>query len=151
MKMFLNVVMVICFLNQIPVCGQKAISLSSPNGNINFKFRSGKTSPAYDINFKGKPVLVQSPMSLSFDEGEFKSNLQMLPPLYREADEKYVLTVGKTKAVNEHFKEVWAVEWEFPKHYLSIQHPTTVSAMILESNTESYALPIHNLILLVEY
>ena len=106
MKMFLNVVMVICFLNQIPVCAQKAISLSSPNGNINFKFRSGKTSPAYDINFKGKPVIVQSPMSLSFDEGEFKSNLQMLPPLYREADEKYVLTVGKTKAVNEHFKEV---------------------------------------------
>ena len=106
MKMFLNVVMVICFLNQIPVCGQKAISLSSPNGNINFKFRSGKTSPAYDINFKGKPVIVQSPLSLSFDEGEFKSNLQMLPPLYREADEKYVLTVGKTKAVNEHFKEV---------------------------------------------
>ena len=97
MKMFLNVVMVICFLNQIPVCAQKAISLSSPNGNINFKFRSGKTSPAYDINFKGKPVIVQSPMSLSFDEGEFKSNLQMLPPLYREADEKYVLTEAKQR------------------------------------------------------
>ncbi len=106
MKTFICVVIVVWVFNQIDVYGQKNISLTSPDGNISFLFRLEKNSPAYSLKFKGKPVIVNSPLSLSFDDGNFKTNLQMLSPVYRDADEKYELSVGKTKAVNEHFKEV---------------------------------------------
>jgi len=85
---------------------QKKIGLSSPDNNIHFTFSLIKGSAFYTVSYKGKAVIENSSLSLEFLEGRFSENLHLLSPIYREADEKYSLIVGKTKNVNEHFKEL---------------------------------------------
>ncbi|MGZ8539231.1 MAG: glycoside hydrolase family 97 protein [Chitinophagaceae bacterium] len=86
---------------------QKNIKLSSPDGNIQYAFRLTDKAPSYSISFKDKRIIENSGLSLSFLEtGEFKNNLRVLKPVFREAVENYELIVGKVKSVKHFFKEV---------------------------------------------
>jgi alpha-glucosidase len=86
---------------------QKNIQLFSPDGNIQYSFRLKDKAPAYSVSFKKKLLIENSGLSLSFLEtGEFKNNLKVLKPVFREAVENYELIVGKVKSVKHAFKEV---------------------------------------------
>ncbi|MBC7868477.1 MAG: glycoside hydrolase family 97 N-terminal domain-containing protein, partial [Gloeobacteraceae cyanobacterium ES-bin-316] len=86
---------------------QKNIKLSSPDRNIQYAFRLKDKAPVYSVSFKDKLIIENSGLSLSFLEtGEFKNNLRVLKPVFREAVENYELIVGKVKSVRHPFKEV---------------------------------------------
>jgi len=82
------------------------IRLASPDGAIVFSFRLTNQSAFYNVTYKGKTIIENSSLSLKFSDGDFVNNLRLQKPIYGEDDEKYELVVGKTKTVNEHYKEV---------------------------------------------
>ena len=87
--------------------GQKSIRLSSPDRNIQYIFRLKDKIPVYSVSFKNKPIITDAELSLNFLEtGLFKNNLKIHNPVFRNAEERYELVVGKTKTVNDPFKEV---------------------------------------------
>ncbi len=86
---------------------QKNIRLSSPDGQIVFSFRVTDTGALYNVSFKNKPIITNSPISLNFLEtGEFKKNLKPGKPIFREGEENYELITGKSKWVRQPYREV---------------------------------------------
>ncbi len=85
--------------------GQKKVRLESADGGIVFSIRMIDHAAFYSVAYKGKTIIGNSSLSLKFNDGDFSSNLRLRSPVFGEADEKYELVVGKTKNVNEHYKE----------------------------------------------
>ncbi|MEO5593788.1 MAG: glycoside hydrolase family 97 protein [Chitinophagaceae bacterium] len=90
----------------LPIFAQKNVRLSSPDGNLVFSFQLVKKSPQYSVSFKGKELIKNSTLSLSFEDSSvFKNNLRINRPVISDKEEKYELVVGKTKSVNDHYRE----------------------------------------------
>ena len=104
MKSLLAIFCATLFAVSLPA--QKAVKLLSPNGSLQFSFKLTKTGPAYDILYKGKPVVTGGELGVSFQEGEFKSNLKAGKAITRNGEEKYSLLIGKTSAVQEPYREL---------------------------------------------
>lgn len=86
---------------------QKIISVSSPGKKISFSFSITKETPQYSVLFKGKPVITDAGIGLSFlGTGEFKSNLKAGKPVFRSGEENYELIVGKIRFVRDRFNEL---------------------------------------------
>ncbi len=67
---------------------------------------SREDGPVYSVNFKGQPLIEDSPLGLVFEGGErFQAGLEPGDPEYSETDETYSLLVGKTSGVRSHFRE----------------------------------------------
>lgn len=82
------------------------IVLKSPDGNLVFSFKLINTTFVYRVDFKGKNLVGDSKLSLSFaDNKDFTAQLALLKPVFREANETYDLIVGKTKTVNSRYRE----------------------------------------------
>ena len=107
MKLLQFISIIFVCITAIPAYSQKSIKLSSPDGNIPYVFQLKDKVPVYTVSFKGKPIIKNSGLSLSFSEtGLFKQDLKILKPVFREAIETYELIVGKAKSVKHPFKEV---------------------------------------------
>ncbi|MEX2233783.1 MAG: glycoside hydrolase family 97 protein [Cyclobacteriaceae bacterium] len=86
---------------------QSSVSISSPDKAIKFSFRLTKNTPIYDVSYNGKALISDSELGLSFlESGDFKKNLKILRPVFRSGEEVYELVVGKTRMVNDPFREV---------------------------------------------
>ena len=95
------------FIITMPVFGQKTIQIKSPDGQVVFSFDLTKKAPLYSVTYKGKTLLKDSELSLTFKEnGAFKANLKMSKARFREVDVSYDLVVGKAKTVRDHHNEV---------------------------------------------
>jgi alpha-glucosidase len=107
MKLLPILCCVLSFVCSFPLAAQKIIRLASPNGNIIFSFHLANKMAEYAVSFKGKPLVENSPLSLSFlESGEFKNNLKANPSKIRAATEDYQLVVGKTKIVHDQYREL---------------------------------------------
>lgn len=84
---------------------QQKVTLRSPDGKIVFNFSLLNKMPAYGITFQGKPLINDSPVSLSFNGRTFGGNLRMLKTTYRRGVEDYTLVVGKTSHVHDEYRE----------------------------------------------
>ena len=86
---------------------QKAVSLYSPDKLIHFECRVKKGVFYYEIHYKAKPVFADSKLGLSFlGTGDFQSQLEMGKPIFSKGVEKYELTTGKTRFVNDSFNSL---------------------------------------------
>ena len=85
---------------------QKAIKLTSPDGAIEFSFKSGHAGMTYSVSFHNKLLINKSSLGLVFDDGEL-ANLTVNKPVFQNGVESYQLVVGKTKNVNDKYKEVF--------------------------------------------
>lgn len=86
---------------------QKPAKLSSPDGSLQFIFRLSKTGPAYDVFYKGKPVVNGGELGVQFaGEQSFKTFLRQGKISVQEGVEKYTLVIGKTSAVQEPYREM---------------------------------------------
>ncbi|MEX1238547.1 MAG: glycoside hydrolase family 97 protein [Cyclobacteriaceae bacterium] len=91
----------------LPVCAQKSAVVKSPDGNIIFTFKLTNNAPVYRVTYKGKTLIEDSELGLSFQEdGTFGANLNMKKPRYSEVDETYDLVVGKTKTARDQHREI---------------------------------------------
>src|SRR5215203_1237367 len=81
--------------------GQRPYSIKSPDGQINFSIQVTSKAPVYSISYKGKPVILNSALGLSFqDAGEFRSNLSTGKVVFRKGQEKYELHSGRARFVD---------------------------------------------------
>jgi alpha-glucosidase len=91
----------------IPAFAQNNIQLKSPDGQIVFSFKLTEKAPVYRVGYKGKILINDSELSLSFKgSGTFGSSLKMSKARFREVDENYELVVGKAKIVKDQHREV---------------------------------------------
>jgi alpha-glucosidase len=105
MKPIAKVLLLASIFLPFSINGQKNIHLASADGSIVFSIRMIDHAAFYSVVYKGKTIIGNSSLSLKFNDGDFSSNLRLRDPVFGEADEKYELVVGKTKIVNEHYKE----------------------------------------------
>ncbi|MBC7920166.1 MAG: glycoside hydrolase family 97 protein [Ferruginibacter sp.] len=111
------------WLAALPVLAQQDIRLASPDGNVAFTFRLTDDGPVYRVAFKGKTLVDDSKLTLSFREnGTFGKGLKVKRPRFREADETYELVVGKAKTVRNRYREVTIplVERRGPRRRISL-------------------------------
>jgi alpha-glucosidase len=106
MKCIAIFLLIACIGFPCSIVAQKTVLLASPDGAIVFSFKLIHQSAFYSVAYKGKSIIANSSLSLKFSDEDFYGNLRLQKPVFREADEKYELVVGKTKNVNEHYKEV---------------------------------------------
>ncbi len=107
MKFFKKFPLFILFFVVFPTFAQKVIRLKSPDGNISFSFKITAKQPLYQVSYKGKILLNDSPLGFTFKEsGEFGKNLKSPKPLFSQVDEHYDLVVGKTKTVHNQYQQV---------------------------------------------
>lgn len=104
-KQYWIIILSILFFS-FPVLGQKKILLSSPDGKLLFSLNLDNESPYYQVTFKNRVLIKDSPLGFEFDNGQFGSNLTMNKPEYKTGDETYDLVVGKSKTVHSYYKEV---------------------------------------------
>lgn len=101
-----NCIVLLFLLVSVGIYAQKTIKLSSPDGKIKFELRLQEKSPEYNISYKGKSIIQNSPLSLEFEDGFFGNKLKINKPVYNTVKEDYELIVGKSKKVYSHSKEV---------------------------------------------
>ena len=94
--------------------GQKKISLASPDGRIFFTLTCKSGQPAYSVRFKGKPLIENSPVGLSFENGDVlgkeepwgASGLRIDHAVFSKGEDNYTLPEGKTSKVVDSYGEV---------------------------------------------
>lgn len=113
------IVTIILAVQLIPASAQSKIRLTSPDGRIAFNFSLITKMPTYSIAFKGKTLVENSDLNFSFRDKT--NNFRLLTPTYRQATEDYELTVGKTRKVQDAFREVTIpLESESPYAYVNL-------------------------------
>ncbi|GAA4320252.1 glycoside hydrolase family 97 protein [Compostibacter hankyongensis] len=107
MRSFLKLTVFFLLTGPLSLPAQQSVRLSSPDGSIRFAFRCTDSLPVYEVFFKEKNIVYPSPLSLDFAEGSsFGRNIKMLTPVFREGADRYELVTGKTKSVNDRYREV---------------------------------------------
>ncbi len=87
-------------------CAHDKIRVTSPDKNITFNFRLSDNSPLYSLRYKGKKILGDSRLGLTFEKtGSLDSNLEVLKPVYSQGTDDYSLVVGKTSHVHDQYNE----------------------------------------------
>jgi len=98
--------LIILFLSAASVFSQKKIQAISPNGNIKFSFSIVNSRPAYEVVYKNIPVISPSFLGLEFQDSHFTSGITFGTPIANDGREQYELVVGKTKKVDERYREI---------------------------------------------
>ena len=96
---------VFCFLCLFAEAG-KNYDCSSPDGNLVFSISVYQHSLVYLVRFKNKVLINNSLLSISFKEGIFAGNIKITNSALSEGTEVYDLVVGKTKHVNDPYKQL---------------------------------------------
>lgn len=87
--------------------GQKTYSVNSPDKALRFSIKVTQATPLYTVLFKGKPVILNSALSLSFlGSGEFKAGLSTGKAVFREGKENYELITGRNRIVHDQYNEM---------------------------------------------
>lgn len=73
------------------IFAQNSIQVASPYHNIVFSFSLVNKSVYYSVDYKNQIIMDKSALSLKFSDGEFKNDLKLSKPVYREATEKYAI------------------------------------------------------------
>lgn len=93
------------FLFSFFAFSQKEVSVLSPDGNIKLILKLLPDAPVYQVSYKKRILVDNSPLGFDFDNGKFEANLKINKIASLTIDETYDLAVGKTKTVRSLSKE----------------------------------------------
>ena len=102
--MLRNLLIFIFIIFSISCWSQQASELRSPDGKIIFYFSINENIPKYQVQYKGKKIIENSSLSLTFDDGPFSDGIIIKSIKRYEGIERYSLLTGKTNEVNEPYK-----------------------------------------------
>jgi len=92
------------------VFGRQSLKLASPNGKIevsvSVKEKMASQRLYYSINYKGKPVLLDSPVELIFKDIPPLANLKIKKQSSETIDERWQRVAGKSKDVRNHCNQL---------------------------------------------
>src|SRR5699024_1773912 len=102
----INVILIFFFLSNYAQ-ENKDVELFSPDKRIHFTLNFVDCLPKYGVFYDGKMVLSPSTLNLSFENGtSFNDNLDVLDVTSDSGVERYSLLVGKSKFVEDKYKQV---------------------------------------------
>jgi len=104
-RMLLFYCCIFLFLS-ITANARKPILITSPDGNLQFEFILINQSAFYNVSYKGKQIIRNSSLSLTFDNGKFENKLTYKTPVLTDTTEDYTLYAGKASLVHAHYKQV---------------------------------------------
>lgn len=88
------------------IVSAEKIRIASPDGNIIVVFTMTEKIPVYQVSYKGKALIKDAELSLTFKEnGEWGKSLSLQKTQYYKVDDTYELVVGKTKIVHDHYNQ----------------------------------------------
>ncbi|HTI58601.1 glycoside hydrolase family 97 protein [Mucilaginibacter sp.] len=79
----------------------KNVSVTSPDKNIVFRLEAGQDGLVYRVSYKGKVLIDNSRLSISFKNGgEFGKNVTLGKPVFQKMEETYDLIIGRSSHVH---------------------------------------------------
>lgn len=91
MKTFLSILFIFTLLISSPaVHSQQAAEIASPDGQLQLSVFVEDGKPVYNVSYKGKPMLENSPLGLITNEGDFSSNMSFADAETGDVDKSYV-------------------------------------------------------------
>ena len=102
-KLLILCAVLFCFMH---VSAQQNLSISSPDGKLKFSLKVTTENISYEVNYKKQPLVENSSLGFSFDNGEFGSNLKVGKVRRKSIDETYELVVGKVSTARNHCNEM---------------------------------------------
>ena len=102
-KLLILCAVLFCFMH---VSAQQNLSISSPDGKLKFSLKVTPENISYEVNYKKQPLVENSSLGFSFDNGEFGSNLKVGKVRRKSIDETYELVVGKVSTARNHCNEM---------------------------------------------
>jgi alpha-glucosidase len=81
-------------------------SVASPDGKISLMFKLTDGTPAYVVNFKGRPVILSSALGFELKDGSMKTGFTLLDAERSAKDETWVQPWGEQKKVRNHYDEL---------------------------------------------
>ncbi|MDQ8053236.1 MAG: glycoside hydrolase family 97 protein [Pedobacter sp.] len=107
MKIVLRFCLIAVLVFPIVAKSQQTVSLTSPNGQVSFKFSHSPSGPSYQLRYKQKVLISDSKLGLVFKEnGHFGANLKVIAAKFSTGEEIYTLPVGKTSSVHHKYRQV---------------------------------------------
>src|SRR5690348_17503607 len=97
MKLLIKLFHLILLFASIHLYAQKHITLTSPNQKLIFSCEVINKQIYYNVTFKSKKIIGNSPLSLRFNDDNFGNNVTMKKPVFRDTTEDYNLVVGKDR------------------------------------------------------
>src|ERR1700761_3161368 len=95
---------VIILLLSVAVSGKEVTGIS-PNGKIRFSFRLTDSFPLYNVWYEDIPLIIASPLTLTFSEFSLAKNVRMGTPVDRDGEDNYSLPVGRNSTVHDLYHE----------------------------------------------
>jgi alpha-glucosidase len=86
----------------------KTVELASPNGDFRVRVftKAGDGAPAYAVDWRGKPLIVESALGLQFDKLPALTGLEVAGQTVTEHDETWKTVCGERATVRDHYKQV---------------------------------------------
>ena len=80
--------------------------ITSPDHKISLAFDLTDGMPTYSVNFKGRPVILSSPLGFDLKDGEMKEGFALLAAKKSSKDETWTQPWGEEKKVRNHYNEL---------------------------------------------
>jgi alpha-glucosidase len=101
MKLVNQIFLILLICASLSSKAQRKATILSPDKKIEFSFSLNNDKPSYTINYKGKPLIKESELSLEFKEGgRFSKDLSLLSAKKNKLEENYVLPIGKARNIH---------------------------------------------------
>lgn len=85
----------------------KPVALASPNGEFQVRvFTKADGSAAYTVDWRGKPLIVESALGLAFDKMPALTGLEITGQTAADHDETWRPVCAERAAVRDHYREV---------------------------------------------
>lgn len=104
-KVFIAILLLSC---RYPVFAQKKITISSPSKALTFTFHTEAGHPLYSVFYKGKELVKNSSIGLTFEGNElFGIDIKTGHTILSHGVDDYVLPEGKTSKVYDTYNEAY--------------------------------------------
>jgi alpha-glucosidase len=85
------------------------VSVRAPGEQVAVDFRVAPTGPVYRVSYRGKTVVDESPLGVTFQAGGALKDLEVTDVRRDSRDETYPLFAGKSATARDHYNEATVV------------------------------------------
>lgn len=95
-------------LGLLMACTPSSVTVSSPDGNLDFHLSVSEGQPVISIDYKGENLLLDSPVGIHFEDGYFGNGVKVKSGRPATVVDDYDMPVGKTSHVHSISNELVA-------------------------------------------
>lgn len=120
-RLYCHSIIIIFMLASGTAKAGKEKMLLSPDGKLSISFNVTKNTLVYNIRFKKKLIVFDSPLGLIFKQTAFTDNLRIIKTVFSKGVEEYDLAVGKASHVSDNYNQLLLTLQQIQSPSLQIQ------------------------------